>query len=132
MIHILFRNFENANSEPSLLIDMYSDYILLHYLELDPCVPNPCRNAGTCKSHLQTVHSLHFHHGPMFHGRDEHVITVVGPMQNTTIIHPPEYDDVTHENVYVPDEHRHAYAADHYHLTAKEGEQVYEVGRVEV
>ena len=95
---------------------------------MDPCVPNPCKNAGTCQSHLQRIRDLNYHIGPQFHGSDENVITVVGPTtRNETYHHPSHFDESTNEMSYQPDFRVTTHNVNHFHMTPDDPNKVYEV-----
>ncbi|XP_066931947.1 fibropellin-1-like isoform X2 [Clytia hemisphaerica] len=94
--------------------------------EMDACVPNPCRHGGTCQSHLQHVQDLSFHEGPQFHGTDESVVSVVGPIMNETIHHEPLYNMYDHSMEFVPDEHVLSSEVHHFHMTQDDPDHIFE------
>ena len=96
---------------------------------MDPCVPNPCRHAGTCQSHFQHIQDLSFHEGPQFHGSDESVVSVVGPIFNETVHHDPRLNPYDHTMEFVPDEHVLSNEVNHFHMTSDSSEHVYEVNK---
>ncbi|XP_057308880.1 fibropellin-1-like [Hydractinia symbiolongicarpus] len=94
--------------------------------EVDPCIPNPCKNAGTCHSHLQRVRDVNYHLGPVFHGTDENVVSVVGPIHNETVHHAPYYDEASHAVSYLPDAQLQTNEVNHFHLTSDTPSKVYD------
>lgn len=90
-------------------------------------MPNPCRHAGVCHSHLQHIQEMSYHVGPQFHGADESVVSVVGPIFNETVHHEPYYDSHDHSLKYTPDEHLMTNEVHHFHMTSDTPDHVYAV-----
>ena len=51
--------------------------MILFSLDTDPCLPNPCKNGGTCQSHLP--------HFDDINDKSVNVVSIVEPVFNTSI-----------------------------------------------
>ena len=70
---------------------------------------------------------MNYHVGPMFHGTDENVVSVVGPIHNETVHHTPYYDESAHAVSYLPDAQLQTNEVNHLHLTSDSPNKVYDV-----